>query len=328
MSVETKIITKMNTEINTEQNEINTAIAAAVVDVEEQLEFALNKKPKKVVIKTGGEKKIVTKKEETKEPEPIQKLSATDDDDEELRESDRQLELAMERNKAIRMKKALGSQAMTILAKVRDNITTDINDTRKAVAKLREEIKEFESQLELINSINPETDDVVGFLQEYYKEYVDDVIDSQVSKEVAAKVAPKASSSGATRKREVINTEDRLNAIPDRLVLRASGKHKVDKERVVVLDIIYRAETQTFYRYGKGEKTEFKALQDANREWCFARGIPKDRLENGWEMFKAIDKQGTLKPLSIQHIHTADGNWTTDMVPETLARFVDKKFKF
>jgi len=317
---------KMNTEINTEQTEINI-IASAVV--ESEMEFTLNKKPKKVVIKTGGEKKIVTKKEETKEPEPNQKLSATDDDDEELRESDRLLEIAMERSKAIRLKKALGSQAMEILDKVKETLTADINHNRKAIATLRAENKEFEDQLELINSINPETDDVVLFLQENYKEYIDEVIDNQVSKEVAAKVAPvKASSGGATRVRAVINTEDRLNAIPDRLVLRASGKHKVEKERVVVLDIIYRAETQTFYRYGKGEKTEYKVLQDANREWCFARGIPKDRLENGWEMFKAIDKQGTLKSQSIQHIHTAEGNWTTDMVPETLARFVDKKFKF
>jgi len=319
---------KMNTEINTEQTEINI-IASAVVVGGEQEEFTLNKKPKKVVIKTGGEKKIVTKKEETKEPEPNQKVSATDDDEEELRESDRLLEIAMERSKAIRLKKALGSQAMTILDKVKETLTLDINHNRKAIATLRAENKDFEDQLEVINSINPETDDVVLFLQENYKAYIDEVIDTQVSKEVAAKVAPvKASSGGATRVRAVINTEDRLNAIPDRLVLRASGKHKVDKERVVVLDIIYRAETQTFYRYGKGEKTEYKILQDANREWCFARGIPKDRLENGWEMFKAIDKQGTLKPQPIQHIHTAEGNWTTDMAPETLARFVDKKFKF
>jgi len=322
----------MNTEINTELVNTNTATASAVV------EGAI---PKKKVLKTKAV--TIVGETETKvaeKPEPIfplQRMDAinagvsvmTDAEYEaELQESDRQLQLAMERSKAIRMRKALGAQAVDILAKVRDNLINDLQANKKAIRSLMEENKDFEAQLNRIEAINPETDDVVGFLQQNYKEIIDEVLDTQVSRDVVREVAPvKASSSGgATRVRTNIDREATRDAIPDRMVLRASAKHKTDKDRVVVLDVIYNAKTKTFFRYGKGEKTEYKLLQDANREWCNDRGLTK--LDNAWEVFKAVDLSGQLKPLPINDLHNDDGNWTKHMNPDAVARFIDRKFKF
>lgn len=322
----------MNTELNTEI--INTnATASAVVE---------GANPKKKVIKT----KVVANVGDTEtrvaeKPEPIFPLQRMDamsaavsvmsdaEYEAEMREADRQLQAAMERSKAIRMRKALGAQAADILAKVKYNLLTDLQANKKTIRTLMEENKDFEAQISRIEALNPETDDVVGFLQQNYKEVIDEVLDTQVSREVAREVAPaRASSSGggATRVRTVIDREATRDAIPDRMVLRASAKHKTDKDRTVVLDVIYNAQTKTFFRYGKGEKTEYHLLQDANREWCNERGLTK--LDNAWEVFKALDKEGTLKPIPIDKLHLPEGNWTTDMNPETLKRFIDRKFKF
>jgi hypothetical protein len=328
MSVETKTNSKMNTEINTELVMTNTATASAVVDVA----------PKKKVLKTKG---VVGGDTEAKEKPapifPLQRMDAisagvsvmTDAEYEaELQESDRQLQLAMERSKAIRMKKALGAQAMEIISKVRDNLLADIKSNRDAIKKMTAENKEFEAELARLEAIKPETDDVVGFLQQNYKDYIDEVLDNQVSREVVREVVPAKSSAGGSsgRVRTNIDREATRDAIPDRMVLRASAKHKTDKDLTVVLDVIYNAQTKKFYRYGKGEKTEYALLQDANREWCNARGLTK--LDNAWEVFKALDKEGTIKPIPIDKLHLPEGNWTTDMNPETLARFIDRKFKF
>ena len=138
-------------------------------------------------------------------------------------------------------------------------------------------------------------------------------------------VAPKASTVG--RVRNNIDREATRDAIPDRMVLRASGANPKQKGNDVVLDVIYRASTKTFYRYGKGVKTEYKTLQDANREWCMTRN-GHTKLENAWTAFKALDREGILKPKAINELHTAGGNWTTNISHVTLNRFIDKTFKF
>lgn len=138
-------------------------------------------------------------------------------------------------------------------------------------------------------------------------------------------VAPKASTVG--RVRNNIDREATRDAIPDRMVLRASGPNPKQKGNDVVLDVIYRASTKTFYRYGKGVKTEYKTLQDANREWCMTRN-GHTKLENAWTAFRALDREGILKPKAINELHTAGGNWTTNISHVTLNRFIDKTFKF
>jgi len=317
MSVETKIANnKMNTELNTET--VNNASAMAVVE----------EKPKKKVIKKSA---VVVG--ETEQEKPLQRQNAisaavrvlTDEEYEaEMKEADRQLQIAMERSKAIRMRRALGEQALDIMDKVRDTLIADIQKNKETIKMLMDENKEFEAELKRINDINIDTDDVVGFLQQNYKDYVDEVLDTQVNREIVREVAPTKSTTG--RSRTQIDREATRDAIPDRMVLRASAKHKVDKDRTIVLDVIYNAQTKTFFRYGGVAKTEYKLLQDANREWCNARGLTK--LDNAWEVFKALDREGTLKPIPINDLHTEDGNWTKHMNPEALARFIDKKFKF
>lgn len=131
----------------------------------------------------------------------------------------------------------------------------------------------------------------------------------------------------ARRSRTNIDREATRDAIPDRMVLRASGPIPNQKGNDVILDVIYNAKTKTFYRHGGGVKTEYKTLQDANREWCMTRN-GHSNLNNAWAVFRALDREGILKPKAINELHTAAGNWTSKISPETLNRFIDNTFKF
>ena len=153
----------------------------------------------------------------------------------------------------------------------------------------------------------------------------DDLMSQLTEDDGDCDVASKPSAGG--RVRNNIDREATRDAIPDRMVLRASGPNPKQKGNVVVLDVIYRASTKTFYRHGGGVKTEYKTLQDANREWCMTRN-GHTKLENAWVAFRALDREGILKPKAINELHTAGGNWTTNISHVTLNRFIDKTFKF
>ena len=101
------------------------------------------------------------------------------------------------------------------------------------------------------------------------------------------------------------NRDGCLAILFDGMTLRASGAIKGTGE-TTSLEIVYDASTKSFY--GKDTNEHYPKLQDANREWCEARGMTK--LGNAWGDFKAVSKDGVVK--SIEHIWKPEGNWIED----------------
>jgi hypothetical protein len=118
---------------------------------------------------------------------------------------------------------------------------------------------------------------------------------------VTAQAGGGAVKGGRTNK----NRDGCLDILMNGMTLRASGTIRGTGE-TTSLEIVYDKRTKSFY--GKTTRKDYLKLQDANREWCEARGLPK--LGNAWEDFKAVSKDGVVK--SIEHIWKEEGNWIKD----------------
>jgi hypothetical protein len=101
------------------------------------------------------------------------------------------------------------------------------------------------------------------------------------------------------------NRDGCLDILMNGMRLRASGTIRGTGE-TTTLEVVYDKRTKSFY--GEDTRKDYLKLQDANREWCEARGLPK--LGNAWEDFKAVRKDGAVK--SIEHIWKEEGNWIKD----------------
>ena len=101
------------------------------------------------------------------------------------------------------------------------------------------------------------------------------------------------------------NRDGCLDILMSGMRLRASGTIRGTGE-TTTLEVVYDKRTKSFY--GEHTRKDYLKLQDANREWCEARGMPK--LGNAWEDFKAVRKDGAVK--SIEHIWKEEGNWIKD----------------
>ena len=101
------------------------------------------------------------------------------------------------------------------------------------------------------------------------------------------------------------NRDGCLDILMNGMRLRASGTIRGTGE-TTTLEVVYDKRTKSFY--GEHTRKDYLKLQDANREWCEARGLPK--LGNAWEDFKAVRKDGAVK--SIEHIWKDEGNWIKD----------------
>ena len=111
------------------------------------------------------------------------------------------------------------------------------------------------------------------------------------------------------------------DALPHKMVLKASGNHKTDKSTgKIELTVVYNANTTTFFN--KETKKEYKVLQLANKEWCEMRGY--DKLGNSWEDFQALDLfDGTRRSISKLN----EDNWITN-IGGADERYIDEDFEF
>ena len=116
-----------------------------------------------------------------------------------------------------------------------------------------------------------------------------------------AQVGRKAVKGGRTDK----NRDGCLDILMNGMRLRASGTIRGTGE-TTSLEVVYDKRTKSFY--GKDTRKDYLKLQDANREWCGARGMTK--LGNAWADFKAVSKDGVVR--SIEHIWKPEGNWIED----------------
>ncbi len=120
-------------------------------------------------------------------------------------------------------------------------------------------------------------------------------------KVVKAQVGRVAVKGGRTNK----NRDGCLDILMNGMRLRASGTIRGTGE-TTSLEVVYDKRTKSFY--GEDTRKDYLKLQDANREWCGARGMTK--LGNAWEDFKAVSRDGVVK--SIEHIWKEEGNWIKD----------------
>jgi hypothetical protein len=225
------------------------------------------------------------------------------------------------------------------------DIKDDIDLYKYRIKGLEEQIADYESKIEKletddetatekieeIEGINFDEDDVESYIAENFQEEAIDYIEEQNKPKIIPTKKPETKATLSAKPKQTREKIDRKNyceLLPDKMVLTASANKKGTKEKITKT-IIYNAEEKAFYLYDKKETKKYPTLTAANNEWCAERELTKDRYENAWEAFKALDitaPTGT-KPekRSIQHLHTH--NWIEDSISEA-ANFIDADWEW
>lgn len=325
---------KMNTELN---NEMNTEKKVKVVKVKKTdakpatkpLVFEEDEKVAEVVV-TSAVVDAVKSGEPLEEQQELQEdtisdagsnnsASAEEDVDEELAEQMAIIKAAMERTKHLSMKKKLIQRSGEFLEKLKVSKYDELSIINMELEKLIKMRESVTAEVETLAGINVDEDDVMGFLSENYADFVNKLAFPEEEKIKEKTPAVEGEKKKGTR--TAIDRKAYPNYLIDRMVFQASANHKEDKERgKITMEVVFNAGTKKFYN--KQTKKEYEFLQDANREWCNARGYEK--LGNAWEDFKALNLK-TKKTRSIAMLHQQD--WIADSISGA-EDYVDKKFKF
>jgi len=261
---------------------------------------------------------------------------------------------------ALMIKKHMGDKTFqqTFLNNIKTKLTNDKQDYKddiviykNRITALEAEIAEYEKKIETletddetatekieeIEGINFDEDDVEAYIAENYQEEATEYIEEINKPKIipTKKPATKATLSAkpAEKPKQTRAKIDRKNfgeLLPDKMVLTASANKKGTKEKITKT-IIYNAEEKVFYLYDKEQVKKYPTLTAANNEWCAERELTKDRYENAYEAFKALNLKETAaenpKPekRSIQHLHTH--NWIEDSISEA-ANFIDADWEW
>ena len=237
---------------------------------------------------------------------------------------------------------------------------TKIAEARDYIAGLEKEIAEWETKIETFEAeqekykedieaiegvdFDEEDLDIEGFIADNFKEEAITYIEEQLKpkpapqpkktsmphleKKLAKIMATPLATEGEQpekKKREQINRKDyAAKYLPNKMVLIASANKKGTKEKITKT-IIYNKNANTFHLYDQEEVKIYPTLTAANIEWCEERGLTKDRYENAWEAFKALNLMNPKEKRSIQHLHTDD--WIADSISEA-ADFIDAEWTF
>jgi len=257
------------------------------------------------------------------------KIRKAQAEEEALKEAQELAELEA-RVKYLKSKQQFANKSTEILGFIRTNLVADVKSNMMNIKSFEESIKRFteenvmfEEEIAAIDEAMQNGDEsIMELIKDKYQDQAEEIIEELEPKVVTPKkVVPKKVASKKDSKTIRVRTEiDRLacrDLLPHRVVLKAEGLHKTDKNMKVSLEIIYNAENKKFYSRDE-TKTEYKFLQDANREWMTDRGY--DKLANAWEDFKALNLV-TGKKVSIQMIHIDFGENITD-------DFIDDDFEF
>jgi len=235
---------------------------------------------------------------------------------------------------AIQQKKMYMAKGKVILADFKKKLEEDKELLDIQINELTAKVEKVEETLADIDDLDTEDADAIAeFLTKNMpkEETIDDLVEAAIRRGNIKKVStatakPVASVVATTEKkkgtRTAIDRKSYPNYLLDRMVFKASGNHKTDKLRGKIdLEVVFCADDKKFYN--RKNKTCYDTLQDANREWCNARGYEK--LGNAWEDFKAFNIQDKKEVVSIQNLHIK--NWIADSITEC-ERFIDYKFKF
>jgi hypothetical protein len=261
---------------------------------------------------------------------------------------------------ALMIKKHMGDKTFqqSFLTNIKGKLTIDKKDIKEdidlykyRITALEKEIADYETKierletddetatekLEEIEGIDFDEDDVETYIAENFQEEAIAYIEEQNKPKIipTKKPATKATLTAkpAEKPKQTRAKIDRKNfceLLPDKMVLTASANKKGTKEKITKT-IIYNAEERAFYLYDKEETKKYATLTAANNEWCEERGLTKDRYENAYEAFKALNlteyaaENPKPEKRSIQHLHTH--NWIEDSISEA-ADFIDADWEW
>jgi len=275
--------------------------------------------------------------EEKEEEEEEDELTTLNKQIEEIMNT--QLAEMLEKKKHLEKKKLLLEKAPEMTLAFIEMRNADVAFNLETIKKLTDENTLFQEQIAEITEIadltmdNEErtTDNADAIMEwfvtneaDYGNEYLGLTEEEPEVKPKKKKTKDNDSDSEGKKAKGTRTAIDRLacrDLLPDRMVFKASANHKTDKARgKVTMEVVYNASNQKFY--GRHSKTEYNLLQDANREWCNARGY--DKLGNAWEDFRALNlDDGSTR--SIQNIHNE--NWIKDSLTGA-AVYIDRKWNF
>jgi hypothetical protein len=309
---------------------------------------------KNVLLEFEDEKEVLVEVEEEEE-----EVEEEEEEEEEEVDEEKQILLEIEERRKklefVRQKKALKKNAGKYAEKIKDMLNHNIEfnkksieESYKTIQKLSQENDDYEEMLTDLNELKDE-EDIMNYLADNFGEEVNEMINEETPKEKPMSKTPKKNIVKADNvtdlfkqlggfdepiykdnlevvveekpkgKRTAIDRKAYPNYLLDKMVFKASGFHKVEKNRgKISMEIVFNAKTKTFYNRGQNKK-EYKFLQDANRVWCNERGYEK--LGNAWEDFQAVNLK-TNEVRSIQYLHL--DNW---IEKEGAEDYIDKSFK-
>jgi len=242
---------------------------------------------------------------------------------------------------ALMIKKHMGDKTFqqSFLTNIKGKLTIDKKDIKEdidlykyRIKGLEEQIAEYETKIERletddetanekieeIEGIDFDEDDVETYIAENFQEEAIAYIEEQNKPKIipTKKPATKATLSATPAEkpkqtREKIDRKTYAKYLPDKMVLTASANKKGTKEKITKT-IIFNAQERAFYLYNRDETKKYATLSEANNEWCDERELTKDRYENAWEAFKALNLKDKKEKRSIQHLHT--NNWIEDSI--------------
>ena len=244
------------------------------------------------------------------EQDLFQELKKNDEEDmddlRKLQELEDAEELIRQQKQELIMKREMKKNANKYKSHIIDMLKEDIKCNEDAIKKHQDENLRFQQHLNELETII-DNEKIMDYLADNFNDEVNELVEEDMPKQVKAKKQKKTIVYDETPKqkgtRTFIDRKVYPNYLKHKMVFRASGNHKTDKERgKITMEVVFNAETKKFYN--KTTKTEYDLLQDANRVWCNARGY--DKLGNAWEDFKALDLK-TNKTKSIEFLHL--DNW-------------------
>ena len=309
--------------------------------VENKTELKMSAKtatnPKLMKMEDSDVEEVEETYEESVVEEEEEEQSTKSSVDDELEALEKEMKAKMERLKALKAKKAMDTHKTAIADRLKECYNKKLIRINEQLATLEKEKEDMEERIE--NLEGADETDLLDLLTS--KEYLEDaenelslivrgapsdifanlIADAVEPKpeETPVVVAKAVKKAGGKGTRTPIDRKAYPAMLLDRMVFYATGNRKGSKDKVS-LAVIFNAQDKCFYRYDKKNMTKYELLQDANREWCNARGY--DKLGNAWEDFKALNLK-LSKTRSIQNLHNE--NW---IATEGAADYIDAKWKW
>lgn len=305
---------------------------SAVVENKTELKMSA-KSATKIVVDEEVEE---TYEEESVVSEEEEEQSTTSSVDDELAALEKEMKEKAERYKALKAKKLMDTHKTAIADGLKERYNKSLNYINEQLAKFEKEKEDMEERIENLEGVD-ETDLLDLLTSKEYLEDAENVLsvittgapkdlfatlvatENEETEEIPVVTAKPLKKSGGKGTRTAIDRKAYPAMLKDKMVFNATGNIKGTKDKVS-LSVIFNAQDKCFYRYDKKRMTKYELLQDANREWCNARGY--DKLGNAWEDFKALDLK-TKKTKSIQNLHNE--NW---IETDGAVAFIDTKWNW